>query len=127
MFDFSRRRVLLGLGALGLVPRMAEAGAEFARVDAVVHVRELLTQMFGDVASAQAVGRAYLRSHPHDGNPRLLIADLLGPGVPPNAASLARLLAARRSREFRDGETVVVNGWVLARSEARLCALTILL
>lgn len=68
------------------------------------------------------VGRRYLADHPHEASPVLLRRRLgLGP-----TAGLADALAAatrRRADEFSRKETVLVGGWLLARAEARACAL----
>jgi hypothetical protein len=35
-------------------------------------------------------------------------------------------LADRRRHDFAAGDTVIIGGWILARTEARLCALATL-
>jgi hypothetical protein len=81
-------------------------------------------------ASARLLGRAYLAETPEEASPPLLaccIGEACGaePGMLaalPEPA-LRRTLADAVRRDFARGDTVVVRGWVLARSEARLYAL----
>ncbi len=73
------------------------------------------TPRFTGTSSIVAVGRRYVALHPREAD----------------AALLARLLAADQSlhpatrvrRDFTRGDVVVVDGWLVARSEARTCAL----
>lgn len=81
-----------------------------------------LTRLLGDPESAREIGRAYLQTAPGDGNRERLTTQL--------AARLDRptrdTLAASCREDFARGRTVMVNGWVLAETEARLCALAAL-
>ena len=90
-------------------------------------LRDLLTHR----ASAARIGRAYLESEPHEADVGLLVRDLAAdwPGGPAALAelpetTLARLVSDRTRRDFAEGETVMLDGWVLSRTELRLCALT---
>jgi len=74
------------------------------------------------------IGDAYLEELANSGELSTLHDELLN-GRPMRSARLAgaiqrQLLAAGREvqEEFQRGETVSCDGWVLARSEARLCA-----
>ena len=83
-------------------------------------------------ASALAIGREVVGQQPEltaDG----LVAELAhAVALPPERLAdmdrplLRSRLDAARSAEFRRGDTVRVQGWVLAASEARLCALVAL-
>lgn len=44
----------------------------------------------------------------------------------PADAEPLRLLGQRRRRDFIEGESVRVQGWIMAKTEARLCALAAL-
>ena len=71
-----------------------------------------------DVAAAANVGRRYLRAHPEDrefGDVAALLARSMGGDA---LAGIRRAVA----RDFRTQRVVVVDGWVLSRTEARLCA-----
>lgn len=71
------------------------------------------------------VGRAYLARFPHESSPALLKRSL-GGGRTMGPADALAAAAARRSGDFARGDTVMVGGWLMARSEARACALAAL-
>lgn len=77
--------------------------------------------------SAAWVGRRYLASAPEEADAARLAA-ALSAGLAPDldGAALRRALAAGRRRDFAQREIVVLDGWVLSRSELRLCALVAL-
>lgn len=72
-----------------------------------------------------AVGSAYLAAYPDDADEAGLQAAVPEISGTTKAERLAALpMIAERAREdFRDRTTVVVDGWVLARSEAQAAAL----
>lgn len=90
-------------------------------------IRRRLSGLVPDPELASVVGRAYLRAYPDRGEWRVLLADsgLAWPrkGMPGDARSIRHDLDSRRCRDFLDGNTVILDGWVLARSEVSLCAL----
>jgi hypothetical protein len=79
--------------------------------------------------SARHVGRAYLEVQPREADvPRLVVAILgdLATRLPHReipGGTLARLLDERIRHDFAEGWLVSVGGWMLSRTEARLCAL----
>ncbi len=81
-----------------------------------------LTELFSDVKTATDVGELYLRTY--SGN--VSLAHLLsGVGIDPQSS---RVLSSadfhsRRQRDFQEGQTVLINGWLMARSELCACAL----
>ena len=75
------------------------------------------------------IGHAYLEEVAMSGNSRTLRKDLLA-DVPMTLASIAGSYPARfvggggrAEEEFQRGEIVSCDGWVLSKSEARLCAM----
>jgi hypothetical protein len=44
-------------------------------------------------------------------------------GISPDRASLLQRLDAQVRDDFASGTTIALDGWVLSRTEARLCAL----
>jgi len=80
-------------------------------------------------AGMVSVGRAYLHLAPEEADAAWL-RQLLDLPAGASALTLPGLererLAARQSEDFRTGEAVLVQGWVLSRTEARLCALAAL-
>ena len=109
------RRTLLAVALALAVPfrRSAAEGALPAR----------LAGLFRHPDSARAVGAAYLRQNPDEADAERLAA-LLGPDLGESEGpALASRLAARQRADFTTGRTVVVEGWVLSLTEARICAL----
>jgi hypothetical protein len=91
---------------------------------------ERLAALLEHEESARAVGREYLRAVPAEASLRVLttrVVERLPGGFRTLAAASDRrlrvLLLRATVEDFRDLRTVEVQGWVLARTEARLCAL----
>jgi hypothetical protein len=86
-----------------------------------------------DGESARAVGREYLRAFPAETSSGVLTARV-AERLPGGSRALAtvsdgrlrELLLDATSADFGELETVELRGWVLARTEARLCALAAL-
>ena len=83
-----------------------------------------------DVSSAQAVGAASLRAMPEHADVHALVTRLLRdePALSRSRSTGAtRKLLRRCIREdFARERVVAVDGWLLAETEARLCALAVL-
>ena len=86
-----------------------------------------LAGLFSTPASARAIGICYLREYPERSDRRLLLADLglAGPGAH-DVPSLRRHLHDVQQQDFIAGNTVMVNRWILSRTEASVCALVAL-
>lgn len=81
---------------------------------------ELLT-MLGDPAHVRELGRCYRSAFPKENSREALIAALhrdLAPGPPSRPRVQERIRA-----DFGAERTVLLEGWVLAVTEARQCAL----
>jgi hypothetical protein len=79
--------------------------------------------MFGGPDRVRQLGRSYRAAVPAEDDRETLVAALhneLGAGAP---STLRSRLDARIRADFAAGRTVTVQGWVLARTEARQCAL----
>jgi hypothetical protein len=125
--DLTRRRLLIaaaGLAAaaavgpsclLTLVERLS--GAEAA---------SLLRGLITDREGAARLGRSYLAAHPTEARSGVLVRDLVGAIEPTSVSGASREVADRIRGDFAAGNTVVVEGWVLSRTEARLYALVVL-
>ena len=103
-----------------------------AQVDPALQVQlSLPTELatINDTDTIAELGTAYLDQVGDENNPSRLIAALMvkpgGDAIPANTdrATLQRLMAEKVQSDFKTGETVVVNGWVLSRTEVRQCAL----
>jgi hypothetical protein len=92
-----------------------------------------LTALFAHPGSAAIVGQAYLRTASAETDERRLVAlvcEALPGGRAGAALSTTRQLHDHvrdaQRRDFAQGRVVRVDGWILARTEARLCALAAL-
>jgi hypothetical protein len=107
-------------GGLGCaLPRDSKATAE--QLTDFVELREAWA----------TIGRAYLDTDPADGTldalTDRLMTDLDWGRVPGKLETLQQGLVERIQTEFRDEEMERVEGWMLAPTEVRLCALIALL
>jgi hypothetical protein len=118
MYELSSRRVVLKMLA-GAVPVMA------CRRDAApdpVSLLPVFKNRFADRHSLHAAAEAYFALYPGEfGLTRLCILLLDGIGSCP-ADRLPDRLKQSAVRDFAAGDVVLVGGWVLARTEARLLA-----
>jgi hypothetical protein len=74
--------------------------------------------LFSDVTALRRLGAMYLVAHPEERSRQLLSRLLIDSG---DGAIQLRLLRAI-ARDWSDHHVAVVDGWLLARTEARLCA-----
>jgi hypothetical protein len=77
---------------------------------------------FCDEKELLAIGRAYSDKFPDETKgqlQRLLLADQ----DPSSEQDLVSRIEQAKKNDFRNGATVIANGWVLSRTEARQCAL----
>ncbi|MFO7286966.1 MAG: hypothetical protein LOD94_05450 [Gammaproteobacteria bacterium] len=77
-------------------------------------------------AEASEVGARYLRAEPTEADLAALEAKLVERLRAARGAIPTRLDEATRA-DFRRGDVVVVDGWVVSRTEARVCAVAHLL
>ncbi|MDB5409507.1 MAG: hypothetical protein JWL84_4419 [Rhodospirillales bacterium] len=122
----ARRSLLFAVAGWGLSP--VTALARLPRVvDPDARLLARLVAFFGEPESAAVLGAAYLRQAPGEATPESLVAGLF-PGVTSSAlerwsdAALRSALAQRLAEDFAQSRTVILRGWVLSRSEARLFA-----
>ena len=87
----------------------------------------LLQATLSDPAGARVLGRRYLASCPSAARDALELADRLAAERPAGAGDLQRMLAQTRDMNARLKQTALVDGWVLPRVEAQVCALSVLL
>jgi hypothetical protein len=90
-------------------------------------VKHFLSNVLTDERSARLVGKAYLSAYLDERDGISILKDLLGPARLRGPNDLRRRIARRREQDFMVGDVVVVDGWILAKSEARAAALTVLL
>ena len=103
---------------LPVVHRGASANVSQRRQINDKRLRQLVEQLFKDTASARAVGLGYLAMHPETAADAVnRVHDFLVP-----ACDDRECLTRQRREDFTCGRTVIIDGWVLARCEADLCA-----
>lgn len=76
-----------------------------------------------DPAAAYAVGAAYLRRFPEHASRAVLLRFLQLPDEPLSAAQLAVALERRIQNDFEHRRTLVLERWLLSRTEAAVCGL----
>jgi hypothetical protein len=109
---------------------MQAAAPETAGWPTATLPEDSIAGLFSDSEAARAVGLRYLAYFPAEADRewlwRMLSANLkYHPSADPD--SLGGALGNQCRQEFMAGSTVLVDGWILARSEARVCALLALL
>lgn len=107
----TRRRVLAGVGVLA-VGGLSAAWTTGRRPAAVTGVVAFPASLAPDLGALVRVGAIYAADTPEDA----AHVDRLTTELPQDPASAQRRIAA----DFTMGDVVAVDGWVLARTEARL-------
>jgi hypothetical protein len=125
-----------------LLNALAVCGAPFIRTEPIAASQlsvpqtdlargaQTATSYFGAATRAREIGEEFLKQVGADGSPESIQAAAAGALKLVSAgrtrqAALTSLVRAVRS-DFREGRTVELHGWVLSRTEAELCALTLL-
>lgn len=93
--------------------------------DPAVVTRELVG-LFSDPGSAEHIGRRYLALYPDRADLHSLLHEL-GPQLTATASRHDPLLrdhvSDQQRQDFARGDTVLIDNWILSRTEASLCAL----
>lgn len=127
--DIHRRTVLKIIAAAsaqglmwGLFPSPARSD-EPSRREALRHA---LREIFPDHRHALSVGRRYLHQDATASLSLRRVDEWLGPYIH-DASRIAAVIRDRRASDFARRDSIVIDGWVLARCEADLCAAMLLL
>jgi len=122
----TRRSVLLGalLPIAGFLPDLRPGDADPRSIAA--WLREWIPD-----ADAAAIGERYLRATPAERSADRLAQQLFGRSLSdeadrPGFGRLMRRVQAIRARDFLNDDLVLLEGWAVARTEARLLALAAL-
>jgi hypothetical protein len=128
-----RRRTLMLLAWASSLPLLLRSSDSLPAEEAAASRAGQLRALIREPVLARMLGRAYRAQYPEEAEAatltRLLWRDLgLSdvPGPQANAPSREQLWAALETRvraQFGGGDSVQIQGWMLARTEARLCAL----
>lgn len=120
----TRRHLLVA----ALLPLASSLGVPNGLVDASSVVQWVRGRLFPNVRAAATVGDLYLHKQPEEGSAAWLAYELFGSDLfrDVNREGDERLkerLRASRDLDFRHDDLVVLDGWVVTRTEARLLAL----
>jgi len=118
--NLTRRRVALLVAS---IPALPLAIADPSPSRCLIARHDFLAELSAWLPGAAALGDAYLKSEPQDGDFDELWLRLFGGGDAINRESGIGLLSTRIAADFGQLDTVLVHGIVMARSEARICAL----
>jgi hypothetical protein len=122
----ARREVVLALAAVAAVPGLLVSCRR--RVEPGALAAALAESLRRD-EPVRTLGRAVLAEHREEGDAATLAARLatdLGWTAGLGGAELDRRLGERIRADFRQGRILVVGGWHLAATEARVAALVAL-
>jgi hypothetical protein len=111
-----------------LLPMPSASGGQSGPVDRAATIG---AGYFGDRAEAvRTVGEAYMRQLGRDTSRDAVVAAARGAldaiGRSRDEAGAIRALVRAVREDFERGRTVQVDGWILSRTEAEICALTLL-
>jgi hypothetical protein len=125
----TRRSALATYGIVATAAALG-LGSRPRREMSDVSVATCVSGLFSDLMGCQRLGRQYLDAHPEEADIGTLVALLCDPEVglcrPKDPTTLRRSIAERRASDFRTSRITHIDGWVLARTEARACALVAL-
>lgn len=82
--------------------------------------------IFSEAGLSRTLGKRYFRTYPKERDYDLLTNLVFGADMPSDAEALRQILASRCKIDFSCGNVVTIDGWIMARSEARACALSTL-
>jgi acyl CoA:acetate/3-ketoacid CoA transferase alpha subunit len=132
MDGISRRNVLKQLALGGLIFVLPAALLTAPATEVFRPLASRLKRFFRSAQSAQIVGQRYLAVTAGEADAALLAARIAGTQqyylrlVSADEPTLRALLAVQQQADFAEGRTVNIDGWILSRTEARLCALAAL-
>lgn len=118
------RRRFLALAALGAVGvTWSTRGEASAAIPGPALASPGLLAMFGTERSVRHLGERYRQLVPAENDAQILMQAILDPSRQVVVPNLAVAMAERITQDFTHGRTVTVDGWILAVTEARQCAL----
>ena len=132
MMNLTRRQALrMGLIPLALAVMARRVATVLAAGDAFAREwpksLDCFRELFTDLGPPSAIGHQYLQSFSQEGHCAFLEKAIIGNQRLQDAKQLRTFLAQKREHDFRTGDIAIVDGWVLSRTEARVCALMTLL
>lgn len=83
----------------------------------------IVSRLFTHHDSAISLGKHYLALFPEEANYNWLMKQTLPSSTYTDLQTLKQILKTQRQQDFYESNTVMLEGWILSRTEARLCAL----
>lgn len=118
--------LLSTLGGCSLSSPLGWFGCGPATPDLALGIPESLIQIC-DTDTLLQIGRGYIQGNPAENGLRSLADSIANELSDADAPGLKEQLQRQISREFETGKILQIEGWLLARTEARQCALYSLL
>jgi hypothetical protein len=111
-------RIMIGMIiAAGCLPALRQLPS--LQADLEHWLRSFGASAIGDAASLRRLGAVYLARHPQERDLTHLTRTLLGTHAMPEISDLFESVA----HDWRSHDVALLDGWLLARTEARVCAL----
>lgn len=130
MIRIGRREFLAGLSGAAAASLARPALALVPAEPGQAPLERALLRLLSDPEGAAAAGREYLAQAPGEADADRLLEGLAGPRraewpalAEGGAGALRRALRERHAEDLAAGRVARVRGWVVSRTEARLCAL----
>ncbi len=125
------RRRLLGLlmGAIAACCWGSTQRIDLSGPDDLERARQLLISLISDRRSVRAIAAAYVgTADRNQTSPAALTRAILGglsisKAAVMSVAAIRRVIAERIQLDFLSDDIVCIGGWILSKTEARLCAL----
>jgi hypothetical protein len=90
-------------------------------------LKQLIESLFTDFSSARTVGLKYLAQHPKSASGAIeRVQRYVRPVMSGERSDLRECLVKQQQNDFSCGDSIIIDGWVFARSEADLCATLVL-
>src|SRR5680860_850446 len=93
----------------------------------VEEIKRRLLELFTNQDAPRILGKRYLDLYPHYRTDAFLLAKRIQSVRPQTSMALKKMLTRQRESDFHNGKTVIIDGWLLARTEVEACALTVIL
>lgn len=95
----------------------------FVQNSSVSSTSSIVARLFTHHESAINLGKHYLTLFPAEANYDWLMRQTLPKSTHSDSKTLKHALKIQRQQDFYEGNTIMLEGWILSRTEARLCAL----
>jgi len=129
-----REFVVTSISAVAGAVLPAEGWAQVLPEVGYSDVKKKILSVFNHSESMKFIGKKYIEQVPVENKASILLAPILFGGsdtrfqntVLLNQKEIKSFIRSRVKEDFISGQTVSIRGWVLAKTEARLCALAFL-